>query len=268
METVPLDLVLTPHGSLVLVEKSDAPTLDAALAQRLQDSFDRGPGHGLLRLGAAEAATALPPLYSYWREFGARYVTALCTQPDVEAGRVRLRVPRPPDEELEWMAMGAPPMVGAEYLTAAVLGALWQELDLAFGVELAESRCGVQDFLKRRNPAWNLVGRVHFNLAENRRDTEAPFAFLATYTTRLPLAKEGPARSRVLGREDLSDIFGLEMAPGTDTDAMRSAIAGAKPKTQKAQASKRAAVASAGQGTPGKPRRSNQRRRANPSPRP
>ena len=43
----------------------------------------------------------------------------------------------------------------------------------------------IQDFLKHRNPAWNLVGRVHFNLAENRKDEQAPFAFLATYTTRL-----------------------------------------------------------------------------------
>src|SRR3989475_5558851 len=76
-------------------------------------------------------------------------------------------------------------MTGAEYLTAEVLEALWQELDTAFGIELAESKCGVQDFLKQRNPAWNLVGRVHFNLAENRRDEQAPFAFLATYTTRL-----------------------------------------------------------------------------------
>ena len=185
METVPLDLVLTPHGSLVLVQEPDAPCLDTALARRLRDSFDRGPGHGLLRLGAAENGTELPPVYSYWREFGARYVTALCTQPDIEARRDRLRVPRPPDEELEWMVVGAPPMVGADYLTTAVLGALWQELDLALGVELAESRCGVQEFLKRRNPAWNLIGRVHFNLAENRRDAEAPFAFLATYTTRL-----------------------------------------------------------------------------------
>ncbi len=50
---------------------------------------------------------------------------------------------------------------------------------------MSESKCGVQDFLKRRNPAWNLVGRVHFNLAENRKDPDAPFAFLATYTTRL-----------------------------------------------------------------------------------
>jgi non-specific serine/threonine protein kinase len=46
----------------------------------------------------------------------------------------------------------------------------------------------VQEFLKSRHPAWNLIGRVHFNLAENRRDEEAPFAFLATYTTRLSAA--------------------------------------------------------------------------------
>lgn len=94
-------------------------------------------------------------------------------------------MPPPPDLELEWLALGAPTMTGAEYLTAAVLHALWQETDAAFRLELSESRCVVQEFLKSRNPAWNLVGRVHFNLAENRKDEEAPFAFLATYTTRL-----------------------------------------------------------------------------------
>ena len=30
-----------------------------------------------------------------------------------------------------------------------------------------------------------MIGRVHFNLAENRRDRDLPFAFMATYTTRL-----------------------------------------------------------------------------------
>ena len=47
------------------------------------------------------------------------------------------------------------------------------------------SGADLQTFLKNLNPAWNLVGRVHFNLAENRRDPEQPFAFMATYTTRL-----------------------------------------------------------------------------------
>ena len=186
MPSIPLDLVLTPHGNLILVEESDAPAaLDAPVAQRLQRSFDRGPGHGLLQLGAVEAATVLPPVFSYWRDFGTRYVTAVCTQPDIEAQGGRLRVPHPTGDELDRIAVCAPPMVGAEYLNAAVLSRLWRELDLAFGLELVESHCAVQEFLKRRNPAWNLVGRVHFNLAENRRDAEAPFAFLATYTTRL-----------------------------------------------------------------------------------
>jgi superfamily II DNA or RNA helicase len=176
---------LTPHGHLTLTEDRDFPALDRALAQRLREAFARGSGHGLLQLGAGEIGTVIPPVFSYWREFGARYVTAICTQPDLEASQPKVRVPKPSDAELDSLALVAPPMTGAEYLTATVLHALWQELEGAFQRELSESKCGVQEFLKRRNPAWNLVGRVHFNLAENRKDESAPFAFLATYTTRL-----------------------------------------------------------------------------------
>jgi len=177
--------VLTPHGHLILSEDRDASALEPELARRLQNAFARGSGHGLLQLGAREVGVALPPAFSYWREFGARYVTALCTRPDGETPSTTTHNPSPPDAELAWLALAAPPMTGAEYLTASVLQSLWQELDIAFGLELSESKCGVQEFLKRCNAAWNLVGRVHFNLAENRKDDAAPFAFLATYTTRL-----------------------------------------------------------------------------------
>jgi non-specific serine/threonine protein kinase len=185
MDAASLRLSLTPHGRLALTHDDTAPPLDGALALRLQRAFERGSGHGLLLLGADEAGTALPSVYSYWREFGARYVSALCTRQDGDAPAKRARVPSLPGQELERMALGAPPMIGAEYLSARVLDALWGELAAAFEVELSESQCGVQEFLKRRNPAWNLVGRVHFNVAENRKDSGAPFAFLATYTTRL-----------------------------------------------------------------------------------
>jgi non-specific serine/threonine protein kinase len=185
MGSVFLAPVLTPHGHLTLIEDRDASALEPELAQRLQDAFVRGSGHGLLQLGASEVGVALPPVFSYWREFGARYVTAVCTLPEGEARSIKRHIPSLPDAELAWLALAAPPMTGAEYLTATVLQCLWQELDSAFGLELSESECGVQDFLKRRNAAWNLVGRVHFNLAENRKDGAAPFAFLATYTTRL-----------------------------------------------------------------------------------
>ena len=130
MGPVSLAPTLTPHGHLVLGEAPDAPLLDLEVAQRMRNAFERGSGHGLLQLGAAEAGTVLPPVSSYWREFGAWYVTALCTHPDTEVPR-KVRVPAPGAAELDRLVLAAPPMTGAEYLTAEVLGALWQELDNA-----------------------------------------------------------------------------------------------------------------------------------------
>jgi hypothetical protein len=170
--------VLTPQGHLLLAPAAEGPPLAADLEQRLRDSFERGAGHGLLQLGAGEVGTALPAAFGFWREFGARYVTALCTSP----GAV---VAPPSAEDFAALAAGAPPMAGAEYLSATVLASLWGQLDAAFDAEFKQSRQSLQEFLKERNPAWNLIGRVHFNLAENRSDEEAPFAFIATYTTRL-----------------------------------------------------------------------------------
>lgn len=291
MHPVLLAPALTPHGNLLLAQEDDALGLDAAVAQRLQAAFARGAGHGLLQLGASEVGTALPAVFSYWREFAARYVTALCTHPGLSAGASGAQtveaVATPPDAELEWLAVAAPLMTGAKYLTGAVLRVLWKQMDKAFHLELSEQQCGVQEFLKRRNPAWNLVGRVCFNLAENRGDAESPFAFLATYSVRLsahskaqhlPLGQalreyEGPAnRDRllslllpvqraaescpwlkamddggeifhhlrwtpVLGDEDLSKLFGLDMAasapPVKPTPSTKTRLVAAMPKPAK-----------------------------------
>src|SRR5262245_41737429 len=96
------------------------------------------------------------------------------------------------------MHAAAPPIIGAESLTGAVLAELWGGLDAAFDIELAQARISVQEFLKSRHPAWNLVGRVHFNLAENRKDEATPFAFLASYTTRL--SAQAKAQHMPLGK--------------------------------------------------------------------
>jgi non-specific serine/threonine protein kinase len=193
-----LEPVLTPHGLLTLRQTGKALASESEQGLRLEKAFIRGSGHGLLRLGADEVGTALPPVLSYWRELGVRYVTALCALPGVGDGRTKPPVPIPADGELDKMAAAAPPMTGAEYLTAAVLADLWRGMDAAFDAELADTSLSVQEFLKGRHPAWNLVGRVHFNLAENRKDENAPFAFLATYTTRL--SAEAKAQHLPLGK--------------------------------------------------------------------
>src|SRR6266496_4332503 len=105
MGSVSLAPTLSPHGRLALVEAPDAPLLGPELAQRLQDAFARGSGHGLLHLGAAEAGATLPPVFSYWREFGAWYVTALCAQPDADATPRNVHVPAPPAAELDRLVL-------------------------------------------------------------------------------------------------------------------------------------------------------------------
>ena len=117
---------LTPHGRLILEDSEAAVPLDRSLAERIQQAFARGQGHGLLQLGAAEVHTAMPPVFAYWREFSARYVTALCTMPEAQT------IPPPSLLELEYLASTAPPMTGAEYLTGAVLESLWTSIEHAF----------------------------------------------------------------------------------------------------------------------------------------
>ena len=182
--------VLTPHGQLGIVEAGEGLPLEPIQASRLMTAFAKGAGHGLLCLGADEVGSRLPPELSYWREFAARYVAAVCALPDIgeDNGWVKPALPPPADENLHELAAAVPPMTGAEYLAPAVLADLWRAMDAAFDAERAEVKLSVQAFLKSRHPAWNLVGRVHFNLAENRKDNEAPFAFLVTYATRLSTA--------------------------------------------------------------------------------
>src|SRR3954463_7168834 len=194
--------VLTPHGHLLLEKEEGQIVEDGSLTARLEQAFARGSGHGLLQLGTAEAGSALPPGLGWWRNFGMQYVSALRALPDLPevtaAGDHHIPIPLPREDVWIGLVDEAPPMKGGEYLSADVLKALWGNLDMALSVELAETRLSIQDFLKRRNPAWNFVGRVHLNLAENRKDEGWPFAFLATYTT--GLSARGQAKHLPLGQ--------------------------------------------------------------------
>jgi len=200
-------LALTPRGHLLFTASDEAPEPTAVLSRTLEDAFARGSGYGLLELGAGEVGTVLPADVSFWRDFAARFVTAICTHPDLDAQHAV--IPAPGLGELEVVAASAPPMIGAEYIAASVLDTLWTEIAEAFRSELAASKTSVQDFLHRKNPSWHLVGRVHFNLAENRGDDEAPFAFLATYTTQL--SSDAKAQHLPLGRA-LSEYAGTANA--------------------------------------------------------
>jgi len=183
-----LDLSLTSNGHLVLSElpKDDgarAAGLSATTAAAVRAASKRGPGELLLCLATLPDKSELPPVLAFWRGLGERYLTELCHIPEpVEDLKQPLAAPV---EELAEMAAAAPPMHGGEYLRIETLADLWQQIDADVRYDIAAAPGGLGEWLRQRGPAWHRVGRVCFHLAENKRDPECPFAFLATYAPKL-----------------------------------------------------------------------------------
>ncbi len=177
---------LTPSGRIVVrqAESESAPPLSAPAVKSIMEAFAMGRGHGVLHLGAAELAAELDPTLGFWRDLGRSFVAKTCAALDPTDPR-SLVLPRPDPEELDAMLLGAPPMQGAELISSALLAELWVDVGDALIEQAGERTDGVQGYLKAHHSIWNVVGRVCFHLAENKRDPDYPFAFLATYAHKL-----------------------------------------------------------------------------------
>jgi non-specific serine/threonine protein kinase len=129
-------------------------------------------------------AVAPSPVLRFWRDFARDYLTALCHTPGMETDPAAR--PNEPDQEY-WhgLAERVPPMKGLEYVSSDVLLRLWRSLEGRVRAEAAAHAGGIVGWLRDHDPNWRLVGRVTFHLAENKRNPDRPFAFMATYTSRL-----------------------------------------------------------------------------------
>ena len=190
---------LTPSGRIDVRPGSpdEGPGLSTAVQRRIIDAFNVDRGHGVLQLGAGELGTDLHPTLAYWRDIGKGLVAKVCGALD-PTDPASLVVPEPGPDELAAFAQAAPPMQGAELITPAMLGELWFDIGRALTVEAARFEEGVQGYLKKHSSVWNVVGRVCFHLAENKRDPSLPFAFIATYVHKV--SKQAEPQHLPLGR--------------------------------------------------------------------
>jgi len=196
-EQTQISLCLSPNGNFHVNIPNKLSDPVPEYIKRFQQDLSLGNGHALLALGGKDHGVGLPPVWSYWRDIGAKYLTMLCNLPDINAP-ARIPDVMPSTEAFfEELAAAAPLMTGAEYITGDFLRNLWGQIDSAFRQECTDSGLAVPEFLKTLNPAWNLVGRVHFNLAENRKDESCPFAFMATYTPKI--SSHGKIQHQPLG---------------------------------------------------------------------
>ncbi len=191
------ELILTPAGHLALIESSSAGDGPTELPRSIVAAFGESPSRGLLYLATSELQTRLPPALDFVRSFARAYLTRLC---QTQAHEVKDLPPTPPpaDAELATWVLQAPPMTGLEYLRDEVLASWWTDLDTLVRDEIRRHAGGAQAYLSDKNPLWRFVGRVTLHLAENKRDPQNPFAFQATYASRL--TTQGRVQHEPLGR--------------------------------------------------------------------
>ncbi len=147
---------------------------------------------------AAQSAPESPgcPALAWLHRLSHHWMAAVC--------RTRLPDPPPPTSGATvssllatWVEV-APPFPGSEYLSPTSLTSLWQEAGTLLAAACSTLPGGLTGYLQTSNAGWHLVGRVTFHLAENKRDPDKPFAFLATYTD--TLSATGKPQHIPLGR--------------------------------------------------------------------
>ncbi|MFW6373667.1 MAG: DEAD/DEAH box helicase [Thermodesulfobacteriota bacterium] len=191
-------LTLTPGGRLHPVEGGgDAGARPDPWMKRVTTGFSSSSAEGLFALAATLPEIPPAPALSFWRDFASRYLTRLCRTPESVEGRIDPIAP-PDESELAALVMSAPPMQGGEYLNSEVLYSLWVDLDTWAQQRIVASGKGAAGWLKKHAPIWSRVGRVCFHIAENKRDPDLPFAFLATYAP--SLSTGGRVQYRPLGK--------------------------------------------------------------------
>lgn len=181
-----LNLVILPNGTLhpEWMDTSDAVAQSSRLLQEeIYKRFSDETDLWRLFLGFSDSQVPLSSSLDYWRRISGAFAKKLYQTPDLEDLRHRVKIPIAA-EELESHLTRAPMMTGAEYLTPELLETLWTGLNNAFSLAIQSYEGSVEDFIRAYSPNVHLVGRIFFHLVENKSD-EYPFAFMATYATRL-----------------------------------------------------------------------------------
>ena len=181
-----LNAVVMPNGFLQLEWTDTEEVINKSsrlLQQEIFKRFSTKNDSWLLFLSLCDHQVSLSPPLDYWRNFSGTFAMKLSQTPDLEILRHKAKILIEKDE-LKLLLGQAPLMIGSEYLSTELLEAVWVRVNNAFALAIKSYDGTVEDFIRTYSPNVHLVGRIFFHLVENK-NSEYPFAFMATYSTRI-----------------------------------------------------------------------------------
>ena len=204
-----LTVFITPDQAVQLEWEETKAILNKRTLDLQNDIYTRytsKDSHWLLFLGLCNRNIKLLASLDYLRLISYLFIQKLRKTPDLEVLRENVEVLLSNEEYLTLMN-AVPIMAGAEYINNDFIGKLWEQLNVSFSKEIKKFNGSVGSFFQTFRSDIHLAGRVYFHLVENKGD-QAPFAFLATYSTRLDsqgLSRHLPLKHALVEYNDEQD---------------------------------------------------------------
>lgn len=149
----------------------------------------------LLHLGLSSNEIPLSPPLAFWRDVAATWIHQVRTDPEADTKRERVAVPLD-DVTATGFCSCMPPMIGSDRVESSFLNGIWDGITDTLRFEIDHFKGSIDDYFNSLTADAPHIDRIHFHLVENRNNPDRPFAFLATYTTRID--KQGQIRHQPL----------------------------------------------------------------------
>ncbi len=189
--SAPINLILLA-GNKLCFDLRQSPTIPAPLIE-LSTALKHGSANALLYLANHPELRHQSDSIQFWHSFAQIFMRHVAQSADSDP----FVVSPISDSQLNSLIEHRPATVGSENIQPDALLQLWGESTHEFLDRLRRAGQSPRDYLHQHHPLWADVGRIHFHLAENRKDPDRPFAFLATYSVRT--ADKARTQHRPLG---------------------------------------------------------------------
>ncbi|MBN1983422.1 MAG: DEAD/DEAH box helicase [Chitinivibrionales bacterium] len=169
-------------------EESDLPAnpdrqkLEKTLFETARKAAE--PAAWLITVGLSDERIPLSESLQFWRTFAQDWIRQVRHNPEAENKREKFSFTLDENDTAALLEK-MPAMIGIEYAGASLFRSIHESLIRFFHEAIRSFKGSVEEWFDAASPKPKHIDRIHFHLVENKNNTDRPFAFLATYTTRI-----------------------------------------------------------------------------------
>ena len=141
----------------------------------------------LYRFGFERCPDGMDVIGRYLFKLSGTFAGNLSKQPDIEVLREEIVI-EPAEQDMEALLSSVPFTNGSTFVTEEWIRSIYKRLNEVFSDEIRDYQGTVAFYLADKSESLTVPERIFFHLVEANED-ELPFAFLATYGTRLENGK-------------------------------------------------------------------------------